>query len=250
MYHQSTKDLFSRHAQMYAQYRPTYPQALITYISQLVKYRGVLWDCGCGNGQLALAFAENFQLVCATDISSEQIANAPAHMGILYKVLPAEKTDFPAGFFDMVVVGQAIHWFNHELFFQEAKRVMAPNAVLVAIGYGLMRISPEIDVVLNHFYTNITGPYWEPERKYLDDGFASLPFPFEPIEVPEFQMPCLWSLEQVTGFLNTWSAVKKYEAVNGINPLSLIETDLVQAWSEKDKRMVVFPLFIKAGKKG
>jgi methylase of polypeptide subunit release factors len=94
----SPKDLFSGHAEDYVAFRPAYPDELIKYLSRLVKYRGVVWDCGCGNGQLAYALAEHFQLVCATDISEKQLAHAPGHNGILYKVMPAEQTDFPEGF--------------------------------------------------------------------------------------------------------------------------------------------------------
>jgi SAM-dependent methyltransferase len=244
-----TRDLFSAHAADYAQFRPQYPPAFVKYISRLVRYRGVVWDCGCGNGQLSLGLAEHFQLVLASDISAEQVAQAPGHKGILYSVQPAEQTDFPDEFFDMVVVAQAIHWFNHEAFYREAHRVMGSNAVMVAIGYGLMRICPEVDAVLDHFYQNITGPYWEPERIYIDEAYQNLPFPFEPIHVPSFEMPCAWSFGQMMGFLNTWSAVKEYEKEKGINPLSLVADYFEKAWGGEERRKVVFPLFVRAGRK-
>jgi SAM-dependent methyltransferase len=243
------KDLFSGHAKDYAGFRPKYPDKLVKHISRLINYRGVVWDCGCGSGQLSLPLAEEFQLVLASDISAEQVAQAPGHKGILYTIQPAEQTDFPDEFFDMVIVGQAIHWFNLEAFYREANRVMGPNAVMVAIGYGLMRISPDVDAVLDHFYKNITGPYWEPERSYIDEAYQNLPFPFDPIEVPMFEMPCDWNFTQMIGFLNTWSAVKKYEQENGINPLSLVAGDFEKAWGGEESRRVVFPLFVRAGRK-
>jgi ubiquinone/menaquinone biosynthesis C-methylase UbiE len=245
-----SKDLFSAHATDYAQFRPKYPPAFIKYISRLVRYRGVVWDCGCGNGQLSVGLADHFQLVLASDISAEQVAQAPGNKGILYTVQPSEHTDFPDEFFDMVVVGQAIHWFNHDAFYCEAYRVMGPNAVLAAIGYGLMRISPEVDAVLDHFYKNITGPYWEPECIYIDEAYNNLPFPFEPIEVPAFYMPAQWSFKHMMGYLNTWSAVKKYEQENGVNPLSLVADDFEKAWGGEERKKVVFPLFVRAGRKG
>jgi ubiquinone/menaquinone biosynthesis C-methylase UbiE len=243
------KDLFSGHAKDYAAFRPKYPDAFVKSVSRLVKYRGVVWDCACGSGQLSLPLADHFQLVLASDISEGQIEQARGHRGILYTVQPAEQTDFPDEFFDMVVVGQAIHWFDHEAFYREANRVMGPGAVIVAIGYGLMRVSAEVDAVLDHFYKNITGPYWEPERKYIDEAYQSLPFPFEPIEVPTYEIPCNWTFAQMMGYLNTWSAVKKYEQENGMNPLSLVATDLEQAWGGVANRRVVFPGFVKAGRK-
>jgi hypothetical protein len=243
------KDLFSGHAPDYAQFRPVYPPALVKAISRLVKYRGVVWDCACGSGQLSLPLADHFQLVCASDISAQQVGAAPGHRGILYTVQPAEKTDFPDEFFDMVVVGQAIHWFNHEAFYTEANRVMGPNAVMVVVGYGLLRVSPEVNAVLDHFYKDITGPWWEPERKYIDEGYKTLPFPFEPIEVPAFEMPCQWTFGQLMGYVNTWSAVKRYEKEKGMNPLSLVAADLENAWGGEKSRRVVFPVFVRAGRK-
>lgn len=244
-----SKDIFSGYAADYARFRPHYPPGLIKFISSLVKYRGVVWDCGCGNGQLSMAMAEPFQLVCASDISAQQIAQAPGHKGILYSVQPAEKTDFPDYFFDMVVVGQAIHWFNHDAFYREANRVMGSNAVLAVIGYRLMRVSPEIDVVIDHFYKNITDPYWEPERKYIDEAYQTLPFPFELINVPAFEITAQWSFEQMMGYLNTWSAVKKYEKENGVNPLTLVENDLAKAWGNHPVQQITFPIIVKAGRK-
>lgn len=249
MFPAKIKDLFSGHAPEYAQFRPRYPEELVKYISRLVRYRGVVWDCGCGSGQLSVPLARHFQLVMASDISEGQVAQAPGNKGILYTIQPAEQTDFPDEYFDMVVVGQAIHWFNHEAFYREAKRVMGPEAVIVAIGYGLMRVSPGIDAVMDQFYKEITGPYWEPERKYIDDAYRSLPFPFEPINVPDFEIYCQWNFEQMMGYLNTWSAVKGYEQENGVNPLTLVATDLEQAWGGETGRRVVFPGFVKAGRK-
>ena len=243
------KSLFSGHAKEYAAFRPKYPEAFVKYISRLVRYRGVVWDCACGNGQLSFPLAEEFQLVMATDISEEQVAQAPGHKGILYTIQPAEQTDFPEGYFDMVVVGQALHWFNHGEFYKEAHRVMGPEAVFVAIGYGLMQVSPEVDKVLAHFYNDIVGPFWQPERRYIDEAYQTIPFPFEPISAPSFEMPCQWGFAQMMGYLGTWSAVKKYEAHTGINPLSLVANDFETAWGREEVRKVVFPLFVRAGRK-
>lgn len=242
-------DLFSGYANEYAAFRPAYPEALIRYISQLVPYRGVVWDCGCGSGQLAVPLARYFNLVMATDISEKQIAQAPGHRGILYTVQAAEQTDFPDAYFDVIVVGQALHWFNHEAFFREANRLLGPDGVIVAIGYGLLTISPDVDKVVQHLYHDITGPFWAPGRRHLDAGYATIPWPFEPIETPAFNMVHNWTLSHMTGYLNTWSAVRKYEAERAENPINLIYDDLKKAWGEADKKQVVFPVILKAGRK-
>jgi ubiquinone/menaquinone biosynthesis C-methylase UbiE len=249
MSNQMPKDLFSGHAKDYSDFRPSYPEDLINYICHLVKYRGVVWDCACGNGQLAIPLAEHFHLVMASDISEKQILQAPGHRGVLYTVQQAENTDFPDEYFDMVVVGQAIHWFNHEAFYHEVNRVLAPQGVIVAIGYGLMSINPPLNEVLQNFYKNIVGPYWPLERAHLDAGYETIPWPFESIQTPAFDMTMRWTFDKMMNYLNTWSSVKLYENENGANPVALVAEDFKKAWGREGEKVVRFPLFVKAGKK-
>ncbi len=45
------KDHFSGHADLYAQARPHYPDALFAWIAANAPARDCVWDAGCGNGQ-------------------------------------------------------------------------------------------------------------------------------------------------------------------------------------------------------
>ena len=75
--------LFSggKHAQLYATYRPRYPDALRATILQYLKEGGggtnLALDLGCGNGQATLELSEHFGHVIGSDISEAQIAAAP-----------------------------------------------------------------------------------------------------------------------------------------------------------------------------
>ncbi|WP_246054214.1 class I SAM-dependent methyltransferase [Antarcticibacterium flavum] len=121
------KDNFSHSPKDYSQYRPKYPQELIEYLIQLVNNTGKLWDCGTGNGQLAAALAPYFERVEATDISRQQIAEAKQKENINYTAVPAERTNFPGSFFNLVTVAQAVHWFEFQDFYREVKRVLKPG---------------------------------------------------------------------------------------------------------------------------
>lgn len=241
--------MFSGHAPEYSQFRPVYPPQLVKAISRLVKYRGVVWDVGCGSGQMSVPLAEHFQLVCASDISEKQVAEAPGHKGILYTVQPAEQTDFPDEFFDMVVAAQSIHWFNHEAFYREVNRVLGDGGVMVAVAYGLISINPALDVVINKLYHDVVGPYWQPERKFIESGFSTMPFPFDTIAFPDSSMKFSWNFKQLLGYLDTWSAVKLYEQEKGENPLETIKEQLQMSWGNNNVQEVFFPLMIKAGRK-
>jgi SAM-dependent methyltransferase len=244
-----SKDYFSGHAKEYAAYRPAYPYELIRYISNMVKYRGVAWDCACGNGQLALGLAEQFHLVMASDISETQIASAPGHKGVLYTVQPSEKTDFPDGYFDLIVIGQALHWFDFDAFYKEVDRVLAPQGLIIAIGYGLIEVNPEIDKVVYRLYHDILGDYWPPERKYVENRYEDVPWPFKPLNTPAFDIKGLWDIKQFMGYLSTWSALKLFENKHQFNPLSEVADDLKAAWAGEEYRKVRFPLFVKGGKR-
>lgn len=243
------KDLFSNHAADYASFRPQFPAELIKHLASLVNYRGVAWDCATGNGQLAVQLERYFNLVCASDISAAQIKEAPARGGIHYSVQPAESTDYPDHFFDLITVGQAIHWLNREAFYKEAKRVLRPGAVISIMGYSLCRVNPVIDQWIDHFYHEVVGPFWEPERKIIDTGYASLEFPFEPIAVPAFKMSALWSADQFLGYLGTWSACKKYQEAIGKDPVRTNENSLRSHWPAGSVLEVNFPLLLRVGRK-
>ncbi|UCS93062.1 hypothetical protein KZP23_20750 [Echinicola marina] len=56
-----------------------------------------------------------------------------------------------------------------------------------------------------------------------------------------------WSFQEFMGYLNTWSAVKHYEAIHRKSPLALVEESLQELWSRDKKIKVKFPLILKLG---
>jgi len=112
-------DKFSKQAKTYQKYRPRYPQVLYDELLSLTSKRQSCWDCGTGNGQVAIELAKYFEQVYATDISQQQLNQATSIPNITYKVERAESTSFPAQTFDLITVGQAMHWFDFEAFNKE-----------------------------------------------------------------------------------------------------------------------------------
>lgn len=242
------KDNFSTQSSQYAQYRPTYPKEVFDYLKTLIKSPQYAWDCGTGNGQIAIHLSSFFHQVFATDISQSQIDNAIQAQNIIYSLQPAEKTNFPNDIFNLIIVGQAIHWFDFEAFYQEVKRVSCDNALLVVIGYDLLSIDNEVDIIIRELYTDIIGKYWDKERHYVDEKYKTIPFPFEEIKVSAFHYELEWNLESLIGYLNTWSAVKHYVQANKKNPVELIYPKLQKQWNEIEKKRVSFPLLLRIGK--
>lgn len=245
--HDNMKDNFSSIATNYAQYRPTYPKAFFDYLQTILPGCENAWDCGTGNGQVALALSKIFKNVFATDISRAQIEHAFTAENISYSVQPAEKTNFYDGIFDLIIVAQAIHWFDFEKFYQEARRTAKENALICAIGYGRIEVSAEIDAIISEFYHNVIGNYWDAERKYLDENYRTIPFPFDEIQTPEFSNRFSWNLDHLIGYLNTWSAVKHFIAKNKYNPVDALRQKLETHWNASEIREISFPLLLRLG---
>lgn len=242
------KDNFSTQSDKYAKYRPTYPSDLFEFLNLKVQDKHNAWDCGTGNGQVAYELVKTFDNVFATDISQSQIDNALKADNISYSVQPAEKTNFDNGLFDLIVVAQAIHWFDFDKFYTEVKRTAKDNALLCVVGYGKLEISEQIDNVIADFYDNVIGKYWDKERKYIDDNYKTIPFPFDEIQTPNFINTQYWILEHLIGYLNTWSAVKHFIKQNNYNPIDKLQKDIEQIWNNEQTRQVHFPLLLRIGR--
>lgn len=228
---------FGDKAAQYQQFRPTYPESLFQYLVSLTEKQEYLWDVGTGNGQAAVALSPYFQKVMATDLKQGQLDAAPIRNNINYVACPAEKTLIPDCSVDLITIAQALHWFDFDAFYQEVRRVIKPNGVLAAWCYTLARISPEIDAIVEHLYTNILGnEYWPKERDYIDKNYETIPFPFLKIKTPDFFIERSLNFYQWIGYLNTWSAVQEYQDRNhGQNPLDLVMEDLQKAWGDSEK---------------
>lgn len=243
------KDHFSDHAVDYARYRPDYPAALFEFLAMSVKQRDTAWDCGTGSGQAALGLTNYFDRIIATDPSAEQIQNAVRHEKVSYLVAPAEQTEIPSRSVDLITVAQALHWFDMEKFYQEARRVLKPDGMLAIWCYGLSRINPAVDKVVQHYYANIVGAYWPPERRYIDEKYATLSFPFFEMPTPEFFMKAEWDLNEFIGYLHTWSATQRFQNKNEQNPLDIVRRLLVKTWGDPQTRHAVrWPVYLRIGR--
>jgi ubiquinone/menaquinone biosynthesis C-methylase UbiE len=241
------KDNFSHQADKYLLYRPSYPAEIFSFLIAQLRDTKTAWDCGTGNGQVAVELAKYFDVVYATDISAQQIENAIDKQNIIYSVQPAETTNSADNTFDLITVAQAIHWFDFEKFYGEVKRVAKPQAIVAVIGYGLIKTFDEADAIIEGFYFNTVGKFWDAERKYIDDNYRTIPFPFQEIETPKFSNELYWNFEHLIGYLGTWSAVKHYIKAKGENPINLIEEKLKQCWGN-ETRKVRFDILLRVGK--
>jgi len=242
-------DHFSGHAADYARARPSYPPELFIWLARQCAGRDLAWDCGTGNGQAARALAEHFRHVHATDLSAEQVAQAQAHPHIDYRAAPAEASGLAECSCDLVTVAQALHWFCNESFYAEVRRVLKPGGVLAAWTYTLLRGDPELNAVIEDFYRNTIGPWWPPERRWVDLAYREMPFPFADIAAPGFEIRLEWTLADLLAYLRTWSATQRYIREKGCDPCIGLGKRLRKIWPDAETRKsIIWPIALRCGR--
>jgi SAM-dependent methyltransferase len=122
---------FSSRAENYAKYRPGYPDALYAYLASqagLLPGDNVV-DIGSGTGLLSALFLSHGHVVYGVERNAEMRAYAENqfHGESRFNSLDGRAESIPIsdGSVEMVVVGQAFHWFDSKVAKREIQRVLA-----------------------------------------------------------------------------------------------------------------------------
>ena len=243
-------DHFSSLSSAYAVHRPGYPDALFTLLAALPARRERVWDCATGSGQAALGLAPHFESVLATDASAAQVQAATPHPRVRYAVAQAEAVPFRSGTFDLIAVAQALHWLELPEFYAEARRLLAPGGVVAVWTYGRHHVDGgAIDEVLDDYYDRVVGAYWPPERRWVENGYRTLRFPFAEVPVAPPPMAVSWTLDEMLGYIGTWSATARCRTMTGLDPMPALADRLAPLWGDPaDRRHIEWPLSVRAGR--
>ncbi len=241
---------FDRGGGAYAQFRPDYPPELAEALAGLAPRRDLAVDVGCGSGQLTAQLGDHFAQVVGLDPSEAQIANARPHPRLRYRVAPAEALPLADGMADLITAAQAAHWFDRLAFYAEARRIAAPGAAIALISYGVMAIA---DAALNarflRFYHDEIGPFWPPERKLVDGGYAGIGFPFSPLPAPALSITRDWDLAAFMGYLSTWSATRSAREAGHGAVLTRFAAEFAPLWGDPARvRRVDWPIAMRLGR--
>lgn len=245
------RDHFSSAASAYARFRPRYPDALFDWLLSQVPSLDCAWDCGTGSGQAATTLAERFALVVATDASVAQLAQADAHPRVRYVACTAEHAPLRAGAVSLVTVAQALHWFDTDRFFAEARRALVRGGVIAAWTYGNPTIADDAacDRALARCLDAV-AEYWPHERELVLAGYRTIPFPFDEISAPALALEQRWTLDELTGYVGTWSAVLRFRQAIGEDPTQRLRAELAEVWGDPEQpHLVRWPLAVRAGRR-
>lgn len=242
------RDHFSGAARGYARFRPSYPPVLFAWLARQGIPLDRVWDCGTGSGQAAVGIAAHASIVLASDASVAQLATGAPHPRVRYLACQAECSPFASRSIALVTVAQALHWFDAQAFFDEVRRVVRPGGRIAVWSYGHARLDQNVlDEVMRRFEERI-APHWPPERAHVDAGYRTIPFPFRELDPPPLALEHEWTLEELIGYVGTWSAVLRYRQSSGVDPVPDLRVALASAWGTPDgRRLVRWPLVLRVG---
>ena len=187
---------------------------------------------GCGTGQLSAPLAAIFEKVTAIDPSESQIANAKAHARIQYRVGTAEQIELPDHSANLVVAAQAAHWFDLNRFYAEVRRILHPHGVLALVTYGVPVLDGPAGARFDRFYWHDIHRYWPDERRHVEAGYKSLPFPFEETALPGLKITREWSFDELNAYVGTWSAMRAARAAGASDIIGSALSEIAAAWGD------------------
>lgn len=244
-----TTNWFEQDGEAYARFRPDYPDQLAEFLASVAPDLHLAVDVGCGTGQLTNRLTRYFDEVVGLDSSSDQIANTVSAEGIRYQCAPAEKLPLPGNSVSLVTAAQAAHWFNLRCFYRNVRRVTKSDGVLALISYGLLTLEPKLDKRFRQFYWQEIGPYWPPERKLVDKGYAGIDFPFAEFVAPPLFIRLAWNLPELLGYISTWSAVRRAKETGQEALLFKFADAMAADWGQPETRhWITWPINIRIGK--
>ncbi len=245
------KDHFSSVAEHYATYRPRPSEELGQYLASLTSTHQLAWDCATGNGQVAQILVPFFEQVIATDASADQIAQAIPHEQIQYRVALAENSGLPDHCVDLITVSAAIHWFDHDRFYPEVRRVLKPTGTIAVWSYSRFEqpdnavgdLAGVFEECLRQVY-----PYSTPEALTVLDNYRTIPFPFYELPASPLYMEAEWRVDQVIGWIGSLSPVIAWVQQEGPEPVERLYQQLRQVWGSQETYRLRWPLCMRVGR--
>lgn len=125
---------FTGKAEIYAKYRPSYPDELINWLYERTGAETVA-DIGAGTGIFTKCLLKKDWEITAVEPNDDMLSELTRALGNDVKIVKAsaENTDLQSNCFDLITVAQAFHWFDKDKFKTECKRILKSGGFLAVV---------------------------------------------------------------------------------------------------------------------
>jgi len=130
---------FSNRVANYVKYRPHYPEKIIKYLEEknVLKKDSDIADVGSGTGILSKLFLKNGNKVYGIEPNKEMREAGEEYLKEYTNFISvegsAESAPLEKSSVDLIIAGQAFHWFDAEKTKEEFKRILKPGGNVVLI---------------------------------------------------------------------------------------------------------------------
>lgn len=128
------EDKFSGKAELYAKYRPSYPDVMINWLEEHTNARSVA-DIGAGTGIFTQCLLKKPWKIIAVEPNDDMLFELKSSVGDKVDIIKAsaEDTHIISHSLDLITVAQAFHWFDKQRFKTECKRILHDGGKLAVI---------------------------------------------------------------------------------------------------------------------
>ena len=83
----------------------------------------------------------------------------------------------------------------------------------------------------------------------METGYRELPFPAGELAPPDFAMSLEWTLDELLGYVRSWSATAAYTKARGTDPVVELRSRMAPRWSASSARHTVrWPLAVRVAR--
>jgi len=155
------KKRFSTRVENYIKYRPSYPLEIIDFLKEkkILAKDTIIADIGSGTGILTKLFLDNSNRVYGIepnkDMRNAAEKNLQEYANFSSLEGSAESTGLEDNCVNLIIAGQAFHWFDVEEAKREFKRILKPNGNVALIWNNRGKTGSDFD----RGYENFTLKY-------------------------------------------------------------------------------------------
>lgn len=166
---------FSSRVENYVKYRPHYPVELISFLKgkKILTSKSVIADIGSGTGISSELFLKNGNVVFGVEPNMEMRKAAEKSLAVFsnFKSVDgtAEETTLENQMVDIIVTGQAFHWFDLEKCKIEFKRILNPKGTVVLIWNDRRTQSTPFLIGYENLLQTFGTDYREVDHKNIDE---------------------------------------------------------------------------------